>query len=468
MADTTPVMWLAALTKQLDEQRTRFRLWREYVDGKHRLEFVTAEYRAEFAQMIAAVCDNWMPLVVDSVAERLKVEGFRLGDDPDGDKDAWDLWQRCNLDADSSLAHETALEAGLAFAIVWYGENDQADITIEDPEHVTVAYAPGSRRVRAAALKLWCDDVASIEYANVYLPDGIYKFQRKSNAAITSAAGKWKPRQAPDDFVPNPLKTVPVVQITNRQKLKLGTWRSEIADVVSTQDQINKLARDLIVASEFAAFRQRWASGISIPLGEDGKPIEDWQSAIDRLWHTAAPDAHFGDFAQTDLGNYIKALENRVQSLASRTRTPPHYLLGQSGSFPSGESLKATETGLIAKVRDRQTRFGEAWEEVIRLAFLVQGDARAEAFTAETIWADPESRTEAEHVDALVKKLAIGVPVRQLWEDAGYSQTQIDRFRAMAVDQALVDSLRTPVAPLALNAGPPTPPTPFVDPAAAA
>ena len=30
---------------QLDEQRRRFKLWRDYVDCKHRLEFATEEYR---------------------------------------------------------------------------------------------------------------------------------------------------------------------------------------------------------------------------------------------------------------------------------------------------------------------------------------------------------------------------------------------------------------------------------------
>lgn len=55
---------------------------------------------------------------------------------------------------------------------------------------------------------------------------------------------------------------------------------------------------------------------------------------------------------------------------------------------------------------------------------------------AETIWTDPESRSEAEHTDSLLKKMSLGVPVRQLWEDAGYSQTQIDRFGDMLVAEA--------------------------------
>ena len=48
-------------------------------------------------------------------------------------------------------------------------------------------------------------------------------------------------------------------------------------------------------------------------------------------------------------------------------------------------------------------------------------DPRGDVDDSETIWADPEYRSESELADALVKRAAIGVPRQQLWEDAGYS-----------------------------------------------
>ena len=73
-----------------------------------------------------------------------------------------------------------------------------------------------------------------------------------------------------------------------------------------------------------------------------------------------------------------------------------------------------------------------AGEEVIRLGFLAIGDqARANVAETETIWRDPETRTEAQHVDALVKLGTLGVPEEQLWADAGYTPTQIARFLEM-------------------------------------
>ncbi|MBK9181403.1 MAG: phage portal protein [Acidimicrobiales bacterium] len=431
----SPAWWLGKLAARISQQTADAARLERYYEGLQPLAIATQEYREEFSRMLAAVCDNWMPIIVDAVEERLHVEGFRIGGDPAGDTDAWQLWQANCLDADSEIAHSTALTCGRAAVMVWAGDDGQPEITIEHPAQVAVAYAPGSRRRKLAAVKQWVDEWTGEHHANVYLPDRIAKLRRPD------ASSGWAERA---DEIPNPLGLVPIVELQNRPKLAGGRWgvRSEIAEVLSTQDQINKLVCDLLVAAEFGAFRQRWATGIELPVDPDtGVELEAFKVALDRLWHTSAPDARFGEFGQTDLANYTAAIENRVQSLASRTRTPPHYLLGQSGAFPSGESLKATETGLIAKVHSRQRHYGEAWEEVIRLAFAVLGDERSSATAAETIWSDPESRTESEHVDSLVKKLALGVPHQQLWEDAGYTPPQIARFKAMLAEHALTQAV---------------------------
>jgi hypothetical protein len=45
----------------------------------------------------------------------------------------------------------------------------------------------------------------------------------------------------------------------------LGGGQSDLKKVIPLQNAINKLATDMIVASEYAGFRQRWATGIEIP-----------------------------------------------------------------------------------------------------------------------------------------------------------------------------------------------------------
>jgi len=167
-----------------------------------------------------------------------------------------------------------------------------------------------------------------------------------------------------------------------------------------------------------------------------GEPIDPFPTKIDRTWTVPAADAKFGEFGQIDLGVFTGLREHLVQSLASRTATPPHYLIsGQT--LPNAESVKAAETGLIASVRDAMVPFGETWEEVARLGFAVKSDPRRDEWNAQVIWADPETRSEAEHIDAVLKKRALDVPIYQLWSDAGYTPEQIERFEQMLLNEAM-------------------------------
>jgi len=185
------------------------------------------------------------------------------------------------------------------------------------------------------------------------------------------------------------------------------------------------------------------------------KEDADLDAALDRLFVGEDPDTKFGQFAAADLGNYTALVQSLVQHLASVSRVPFHYFLLNGGQAPSGESIKSAEAGLVSKARERQTHFGEVWEDVIRLAFRVLGDPRAEASAAETIWRDAEYRTEGEHVDALLKLKSLGVPVQQLWEDAGYSPQQIERFDQMREDDARIEATSMGMAPDAVMAAAP-------------
>lgn len=446
----TPEWWLTRLERDLADRRDRIATYYDYYEGTHPLTFASSRFRSTFGRLFDNFADNWCDLVVDAVEERLNVEGFRFGTDPTGDEEAWRIWQANQLDADSTLAHQAALIAGEAYALVWWGDDDATpSITIEHAGEVIVAHAPDNRRRRRAALKSWLDEDEH-ERATLYLPDGLYKFRSRSRAGrgLPSSPARWEPLETDSEPwpLPNPIGRVPIVPLLNRPHI-VGGGQSEIGKVIPLQNAANKLLADMLIASEYAAFKQRWATGLEIPEDpETGEPLEPFQSAVDRLWISEDTETVFGEFAETSLPNFVAAIEMVVQHIASQTRTPPHYFY-LSGNFPSGESIKSAETGLVAKARRKMRFFGEAWEETLRLAFLVVGDrARASVMDAETIWADPESRTEGEHIDATIKLQALGVPQEALWERAGFTPQQIQRFRGMIREAALESDV------LALNA----------------
>jgi hypothetical protein len=163
----------------------------------------------------------------------------------------------------------------------------------------------------------------------------------------------------------------------------------------------------------------------------------------------------FGEFSTADLTGYTSSIEADIQHLAATTRTPPHYLLGQTGAFPSGESLKATETGLVAKVNEIRDSYTESWEDIIRLALKADDDPRFEDMAMSMVWKDPESRSEAELNDAATKKQAVGVPWRAIMEYLGYSPTEIERMDGQRADDAANGLLPALAAPPTVPSVPP-------------
>ncbi|MFD0276166.1 phage portal protein [Kitasatospora sp. NPDC127111] len=404
---------------------------------------------------------NWAGLVIDAPAERLGVDGFRFGVDggKTADQDANRIWQENHLDADSDLIHYGALVQRRAYALVERGTDGRPVITHETPRQFAVEYEQGSRRRIAAALKLWRDDWTNMTRATLWLPGSIHYFATRREAAgfavLRSELRTWDPLMLPgttDGTATNPLGRVPAVDFVNRRNRRI-TGFAEHEDILPIQDRINLSLINLIAAMRYGAFRQRWAAGLEVD--EDpvtGQKIQPFQLDIKSLWTTDDHEVRFGEFASTDLVPYVKAVESATQDLAAISRTPPHYLLGQVVNV-SGDALKAAETGLVSKVRDRQRNFGESWEQVMRLAFRVLGDEqRAVAYDAETIWRDPESRTLAELADAAVKHGAAGVPWRQRMEGMGYTPQEIGR---MEIDRAH-DAMLAPAAePTPLPTGQP-------------
>lgn len=450
----TPDKWRELLLERLHDQARHHRMFDAYYVGEHPLPDAPNGARTEFLRLMRLARSNWCELIVDAVAERLEVVGVRFGD-AGADLDVWrTIWQPNNLDELHGQVHTEALIGGTAGVLVWPSSNgnDRPEVTVEHPAQLYVELDGGDPRRRRAAIKSWRED--GDEYAVVMTAAGeidpdtpamVYKWIR------VNGRHAWEPYAGPGDPGPafeHPLGAVSAVPFTNKRRM-IGSGVSELAGgITDIQDRINETLFNRITAARFSAFRQRWVTGMDIPVDpETGKPIEPFKAAVDRIWMAEATDTKFGEFGATDLAPFIKAVEADIQHLAAISRTPPHYLLGQSGAFPSGESLKATETGLVAKVKARALSFGGAWEEVIRLALGAMSDARGADDSLEVIWSDPESKGTGELVDALVKLGTIGVPNEELWRIYGASPQEVNRWRAMGARQGLAAAAAAPTRP---------------------
>jgi hypothetical protein len=468
----TPEQIRDRLLKELNSRRSDIDRLYDYYRGNHPLPWAPTEVRDAYLALIKMARSNWCRLIVQAPAERLRVVGLRFSTPGQSDTDVWArVWQGNRLDARSRLVHNAGLIARRGFVLVWPSNDGPVKITPEHPSQVIVDYKPGCPEDRVAGLKSFTDAVAQREYATVWTVDGVYNWSRPtrrhtgSNKAPGDASGKWEPWSDPDQGIfetaANPLGAVPLVEFQPHPEL-VGEPMGELdGGVTDVQDRINKTVLDRLVTANFASFPQKWATGLEIPQDEDGNDVEPFKAAVNRLWVSEGEGTKLGQFTVADLSGYISSVEADIQHLAATTRTPPHYLLGQSGAIPSGDSLKATETGLIAKVLEIRDSYTESWEDVIRLALTAEGEAGSDDLALSMIWKDPESRSDAELHDAATKKQAVGVPWRAIMEYLGYSPTDIDRMD----DQRAEDAANGLVAPpptttLPAAQGPPERPTP--------
>ena len=442
----TPDWWLLRLGKKLTDEQPRFDMLDEYAQGNHPLPFGNKRSRDTYRQFQRMARANFTGLVSEAVRERLQVTGFSTGasGDDQADTDAWATWQANQMDADSGLVTQAALDMSRSYVIVGKDDEGKALITPEDPRQVIHEFDPRYRRTVRAAVKLWDDDATGTRHAVVYLPNGVVYYRCTAGPQDSDLwnPGKWDRDEDEGDagVAPNPIPgTVSVVPFINRRRIAT-MGMGEFEDVTDIQDRINITILDRLVTQSAQAYRQRWAKGVRT-TDEHGNTDDAFEPGADLLWAVEAPDAAFGDFAQADIRMIIDACKEDVRQLAAISRTPPHYLVGELNNV-NGATLKATETGLVAKCNDRKRQLGESWEQVNRFAATIEG--RQIAPDAEVIWADSESRSTAEIADAAVKKQAVGVPWRQNMVDLGYSPQEIERMEGERAADALIQSLAAP------------------------
>lgn len=449
----SPRWWLKILYEHLNRQRENFELMDSYYRGEpKRLPWLTEQAQRDMKRLIRLTKSNYMGLVVDSMVERMQIEGFRVNGKADSDKPTWTIWQANNMDSGSDQVLLESAIGGTSYILVAPNPADPASPLIypEHPANTVVAYEPGTgRRVRAAALKVWKDDWTGSSFATLYLPNALYKFQSEKPESVQGVAPTWVARDGEDFEQPNLLGVVPIVEVPNNPRLLTGGV-SEIADVITIQDRVNKTLADRLMTQDYGAFPQKWATGFP-STDEDGNQ-QRVDVGKDRMVISDVAETRFGQWDAAPLDPYSAAKREDVKDIASRTRTPAQYLLGEMSNV-NGETLKASESGLVSKVRQRQRTAGEGVEETVRLVRRAAGLGGSDE-SMEIVWRNPEFRTEGELVDALVKMGTLGVPQEALWERWGASQVEIERWKGQRVEQAQQDALTLSARALTGQLGP--------------
>lgn len=411
---------------------SRYAKTERYYDGDHDLAFATEKFANTFGTLFREFALNLCPVICDAIRDKLQIDGFSVDDASDTQagslrSDTRSIWHRNRMASRAGEIHKEVLKNGDAYVIVWPNARGEAVFYANRAQQVDVVYDDEDPGRIVSAAKLWRDADKHIRL-NLFYPDRIERYisRKPVEGALPDAKDLLPLRSSQSAAVlTNPFGVVPVFHFANNADLaQLG--RSEMEAAIPVQDGLNKSVLDMLVAMEFSAYRQRWAAGIEIDYDNDGKVVAPFKAGIDHLWITGNPDAKFGDFAAAELEQFLKVKDSFRVDIASVTGTPLHYLLQSRGDYPSGESLRRSETRFIAKVRDRQKNFGRVWADVMEFALKIKGHAPCRLITE---WEDPSPISERERLENLVLKKQLGVADEQILTEAGYGLVDIDRMR---------------------------------------
>lgn len=424
--------WVTYLSQIHDHELPQLKALNNEYELKSPRAYMHPEIFREIGDRLQQVVIAWPMLVVDSLEERLDVEGFRLPDSDTADEDLWRVWQENNLDEESQLAHVDALVMRRSYAAVGTNEEDPDTplVTFESPLEVYADIDPRTRGVRAA-LRRYAGYQGMVArepeyYATLYLPDQTVHYER------AGLGGQYKEV----DRDQHGLGVPPIVPLVNRARLADWCGRSELAPILPVAHAANKIATDMMVAAEFVALPLRGIFGIGPGDLEDeaGNKMTALQAIMGRLLTLPvdAQGARQFEFTSANLGNFHETLNQLARLVASLAGLPPYYVGLTTENPPSADAIRSSEIRLIKRAERRQRAFGGSHERLARLVRRFQdGDWNPRYRRLETIWRDAATPTVAQKADAAVKLYNLPspiVPLRQTREDLGYSQVQIARM----------------------------------------
>lgn len=422
------------LAMREDEQR-RLRKIAAYMQGRQDSVYVPRGARQEYRWLIKRAKVNILPLVITVVAQSLFVDGYRP-ERSDKNAKAWTYWQANRMDGRQHGLHRATLKYGVAYNLVLPGrmaDQSMPVITPKSPRRLTAFYEdPVDDEWPLFAVEVKAENVAPGKTRNVvHLYDDTSRYRLVGDP---DRRDKLKVADGDDAISDHNLGVCPVVRYLNGDDLDGDDCvRGEVEPLFDMQDQLNSTTFGRMMAEQFAAFRQRYVSGMAVE-DEEGRPQAPFAAAVDRLWVAADADTKFGEFDQTDLGGYLKSIEETIRHIATVSQTPPHHLLGQMTNL-SADALNSARDGLNSKVAERKSTIGESHEQTLRLSALADNDrAGWEDTAAQIVWRDTESRSLAQTVDALGKLTQmLQVPPEVLWERIpGVTQTDVTRWKAAA------------------------------------
>jgi hypothetical protein len=448
----TPEEWLPILAKRLDDRRTRIDVLRSYANGDAPLPEMGRTVRESWVRFQKTARANLGGLAVEAPANRMVPNGVQVGQANQDDDRVRAIWRRNRLDVAIPDVIRDVLTTSFGYIVVGRDAFGLAVVTAEQPEFMYASTDPLQPWVSRAAIKVWRDVDAALDYAYVWVPGLRQRFARPASDEKTKRAwerasdGEWFPDGEPESFT----GPIPVFALENHG----GT--GEFEEHTDLIDRINLGILQRLSTVSMQAFRQRALKGGLPATDENDNPIDyaaTFQPAPGALWDLPEGiDVWESQDSSQGIRAMLESVKDDLREFSGTLSVPLGPML-QDAANQSAEGAAYNKEGLIFKVRDRIARFTPPLEAALETALRIEYPDVADNVTL--LWMPPEHVSLQEKYAAATQAKATGVPWRTIMTTIlGYSAEQVDRMEVeRAAEQLQLATLFPQQQPPAENPG---------------
>ncbi|MFB9956999.1 phage portal protein [Cellulomonas denverensis] len=398
-----------------------------YYDGLQRLEQLGLAIPPELARFTVIV--NWPRVVVDSIADRLDVKGFRLAGTDVGDAELWRLWQANGMDESDLMGRLDYLIYGRTYKCIGANEADPKTplMTVESPRQMITRRDARTGRV-TEALRLYDVENGVARKATWYRLNETLWIDLDGTAEVTDTDGHG-------------MDCVPVVPTFRRRRTTIPAGRtlqgtSAMEDVIPIADAAARNISNAQLGQETHAVPQRAVLGASKGdfVDQQGKQLTVWETYFGAVWALQNKDAKIDQFDASDMKNF-ETMMDLYARLASGVSGLPNYFGLAADDAASADAIRSRESRLVKIAERDQVALGNSDEEALRIAMRVRDGSWSEDLVGmETLWYDAGTPTTAARADATVKLFTATdgagrslLPREMAMEELGWSPAKITR-----------------------------------------
>lgn len=456
--------WLPILAKRLDDRRPKIEKDRKYAAGDGPLPEMGKNLKASWERFQRKAMRNLGGLAIASLGDRIVPNGCRVGEDDKSEASARlrTLWRDNRLDVAFDDAIDDYLTTGWGYLVVGLDAVGEAILTRERPEQFIAAADPARPWKAQAALKVWRDIDAKVDYAQVYVAGAWKRWKRPTRPQVSTA---WPTSDyGVEEWVSvaeGEYEGGPLVAVLERKEGKgLLDGHYNLIDGIN----LGKLNRLVVTAMQ--AFRQRALKQTPTKDGEPGKGLPDKDAEGNDVDYAKVFEPAPGAFWElpegfdvweseaVDIRPLLEGEKTDARDFAAELRTPISVFIPDSAN-QSAEGAAAAKESQVAQARKEIKRLQPGI--AVSLVYLLQAaGVDLSDQTVQILWTPPEHVSMSEKYAAAAQAKAAGMSMRSIMRDIlgmtpdQISQEEIDRaeeqLAALSLVAASSDQAGTPVA----------------------